>query len=154
MGLQAKLFRQELLVAWFQTPGYYVLGCTQSFWLPIPLNGKLTYIRKFFPHDPAAVKDEGKKEDETTSTSDEPKEPAALESTLPAVPKTVPSVEKALPEEPSVASPSAKEPDTKKQKSTHETAQDNDDDWEKIDKASIPRNATVEDAEDEEPKKF
>lgn len=119
------------------------------------LNWLLTIIRKFFPQDPAAVKDADKKEgEEPSTTSDKPKEPAALESALPAVPKAKPSHEKFLPKESSAASPAAQEPDTKKQKSTHENAEDSGDDWEKIDKASVPRHATVEDAEDEEPKKI
>lgn len=115
----------------------------------------MTYSRKFFPQDPAAAKEEDKiAGEDPTTTSDEPNEPVALESALPTVPKAEPLVGQAVPEDASPASPPAKEPQTKKQKSTHETTQDNDDDWEKIDRASVPQHATVEDAEDEEPKKL
>ena len=121
--------------------------------------------RKFFPHAPAVKKEEGTKDDsatttktETASASDENKKPASLETALPAVPEAEPVDEKSLPEPPKEApttSESVKqEPETKKLKSSHEAAQDTDDEWEKIDQASVPRHATVEDVEDEEPKKF
>ncbi|QDS71061.1 hypothetical protein FKW77_008692 [Venturia effusa] len=118
-------------------------------------NAYFEALPKFFPQDPASVKEEDKKAEEKHSpASDEPKKLAALENSLPAVPEAEPSAEKTLQEESFPTSPPAKEPETKKQKSTHETAPDNDDDWEKIDEASVPRPATVEDAEDDEPKKF
>lgn len=117
----------------------------------------LTFARKFFPKNPA-VEHETKEEEEDKATSDETKEPGSLEKSLPAVPKAEP--EKTLPDLPKEELPvttsinTKQEPEAKKLKSTHGDTQDNDDDWEKIDEASVPRHATVEDVDDEEPKKY
>ena len=70
--------------------------------------------------------------------------PATLENELPEVPKEEPTA---------TATGAEREPEVKKLKSTHDPEADTDDDWEKIEKPSVPRHATVEDAEDEDVKK-
>jgi hypothetical protein len=45
------------------------------------------------------------------------------------------------------------EPEVKKLKSSHDNPADTDDEWEKIEKPSVPHKVTVEDVEDEDDKK-
>jgi hypothetical protein len=88
--------------------------------------------------DDSAATTNSKTTEDPTPTSEEKKKSEPLEKTLPGA-----------------ESPSSRkqEPETKKLKSTHETPADTDDEWEKIDEASVPRPATVEDADDDEGKK-
>jgi hypothetical protein len=70
-----------------------------------------------------------------------------LEKELPKPPKNEPKTTKEETEKTKEG-----EPDVKKLKSSHDPSADTDDDWEKIEKPSVPHKVTVEDVEDEDDK--
>jgi hypothetical protein len=113
--------------------------------------------RKFFPSDattsaktdePTSAEASSSKVAETGAATANPEK---LEKELPEPPKDEPKP-KTAEKEPAKAVEEG-EPTVKKLKSSHDPTADIDDDWEKIEKPSVPHKVTVEDVEDEDDKK-
>jgi hypothetical protein len=116
----------------------------------------ISSCRKFFPKEQLSV-DEPAEESEAATTVPAAAETGAATADPPTTKEsdTASSLENKLPEPPKEEPLSSKgEPEAKKLKSTHDIPADDDedDDWEKVEKESVPHKVTVEDVEDESEK--
>jgi hypothetical protein len=115
--------------------------------------------RKFFPSEATSTTEKGQaaaaeaSSSKVAETGAATAEPAKLEKELPEPPKEAPKSQAPKTESSKATAEVEGEPDVKKLKSSHDPSADTDDDWEKIEKPSVPHKVTVEDVEDEDDKK-